>query len=152
MDTFVDSSWYYARYATRNGADRWSTTRQLLDAVDQYIGGIEHAILHLLYARFWTKVMRDLGLVKTDEPFANLLTQGMVLNNAFFRKPEGGGKNYWESELDIRRTPRARSPAPPSRPTARCSARTHHHVQVQEQRRGPAGADRAIRRRHRASS
>ncbi|WP_347248931.1 leucine--tRNA ligase [Zoogloea sp.] len=105
MDTFVDSSWYYARYATTFGADKmvdgetdyWMT-------VDQYIGGIEHAILHLLYSRFWTKVMRDLGLVSYREPFAHLLTQGMVLNNAFFHKPEGGGKNYyWESEIDIRK-------------------------------------------------
>ncbi|MBX3683458.1 MAG: leucine--tRNA ligase, partial [Thauera sp.] len=105
MDTFVDSSWYYARYASKFGSDRmvddetdyWMT-------VDQYIGGIEHAILHLLYSRFWTKVMRDLGLVNYREPFAHLLTQGMVLNNAFFQKPEGGGKNYfWESEIDLRR-------------------------------------------------
>ncbi|KAB2966608.1 leucine--tRNA ligase [Zoogloea sp.] len=105
MDTFVDSSWYYARYATTFGKDKmvddetgyWMT-------VDQYIGGIEHAILHLLYSRFWTKVMRDLDLVTYREPFAHLLTQGMVLNNAFFQKPEGGGKNYfWESEIDIRK-------------------------------------------------
>jgi len=105
MDTFVDSSWYYARYATKFGADKmvddetnyWMT-------VDQYIGGIEHAILHLLYSRFWTKVMRDVGLVTYREPFAHLLTQGMVLNNAFFHKPEGGGKNYfWESEIDIQK-------------------------------------------------
>jgi leucyl-tRNA synthetase len=105
MDTFVDSSWYYARYATTFGKDKmvdgetdyWMT-------VDQYIGGIEHAILHLLYSRFWTKVMRDLGLVSYREPFAHLLTQGMVLNNAFFHKPEGGGKNYyWESEIDIQK-------------------------------------------------
>jgi leucyl-tRNA synthetase len=58
--------------------------------VDQYIGGIEHAILHLLYSRFWTKVMRDLGLVRVDEPFTNLLTQGMVLNEIYFRKPAEG--------------------------------------------------------------
>ncbi|RTL55761.1 MAG: leucine--tRNA ligase [Rhodocyclaceae bacterium] len=105
MDTFVDSSWYYARYATGAGAntmvdaetDYWMT-------VDQYIGGIEHAILHLLYSRFWTKVMRDLGLVKYREPFAHLLTQGMVLNHAFSHKPEGGGKDYyWESEIDVQR-------------------------------------------------
>jgi len=105
MDTFVDSSWYYARYATTFGKDKmvddetnyWMT-------VDQYIGGIEHAILHLLYSRFWTKVMRDVGLVNYREPFAHLLTQGMVLNNAFFHKPEGGGKNYfWESEIDIQK-------------------------------------------------
>jgi leucyl-tRNA synthetase len=105
MDTFVDSSWYYARYATKFGADKmvdeetdyWMT-------VDQYIGGIEHAILHLLYSRFWTKVMRDVGLVTYREPFAHLLTQGMVLNNAFFHKPDGGGKNYfWESDIDIQK-------------------------------------------------
>jgi len=70
--------------------------------MDQYIGGIEHAILHLLYARFWTKVMRDLGLVKIDEPFTKLLTQGMVLKGAFFRKPADAGKvYYWEHEVDV---------------------------------------------------
>ncbi|MDP2262959.1 MAG: leucine--tRNA ligase, partial [Hydrogenophaga sp.] len=82
MDTFVDSSWYFMRYCdptnpdamVAGGADYWMP-------MDQYIGGIEHAILHLLYARFWTKVMRDLGLVKVDEPFTQLLTQGMVLNH-----------------------------------------------------------------------
>ncbi|MDR3003925.1 MAG: class I tRNA ligase family protein, partial [Acidovorax sp.] len=63
--------------------------------MDQYIGGIEHAILHLLYARFWTKVMRDLGLVKVDEPFIKLMTQGMVLNHIFFRRDEKGGKHYY---------------------------------------------------------
>ena len=63
--------------------------------VDQYIGGIEHAILHLLYSRFWTKVMRDLGLVNYDEPFANLLTQGMVLNHIFCRRTDKGGIEYF---------------------------------------------------------
>jgi leucyl-tRNA synthetase len=66
--------------------------------VDQYIGGIEHAILHLLYSRFWTKVMRDLGLVKQDEPFANLLTQGMVLNHIFSRRTAKGGIEYFAPE------------------------------------------------------
>jgi leucyl-tRNA synthetase len=103
MDTFVDSSWYFMRYcdphdATRmvgKGAAYWMP-------MDQYIGGIEHAILHLLYARFWTKVMRDLKLVTFDEPFTRLLTQGMVLNEAFVREGEGGGKDYvWADELDI---------------------------------------------------
>jgi leucyl-tRNA synthetase len=70
------------------GADYWMP-------MDQYIGGIEHAILHLLYARFWTKVMRDLGLVKVDEPFSKLLTQGMVLNHIFYRRTEKGGKEYF---------------------------------------------------------
>ncbi len=70
--------------------------------VDQYIGGIEHAILHLLYSRFWSKVMRDLGLVKFDEPFANLLTQGMVLNEIAFRKTEAGRVIYFNpADVDI---------------------------------------------------
>jgi leucyl-tRNA synthetase len=88
MDTFVDSSWYYARYASQRGDTAMvdDETRYWMP-VDQYIGGIEHAILHLLYSRFWWKVMRDTGLVRGDEPFMRLLTQGMVLNEIFFRKP-----------------------------------------------------------------
>jgi leucyl-tRNA synthetase len=102
MDTFVDSSWYYMRYCDPKneqqmvgaGADYWMP-------MDQYIGGIEHAILHLLYARFWTKVMRDLGLVKVDEPFTKLLTQGMVLNDLYSRKTEKGGVEYfWPQEVE----------------------------------------------------
>ncbi|MDD5332832.1 MAG: leucine--tRNA ligase [Rhodoferax sp.] len=102
MDTFVDSSWYYMRYCdprndqamVADGADYWMP-------MDQYIGGIEHAILHLLYARFWTKVMRDLGLVKVDEPFTKLLTQGMVLNHIYSRKMEKGGIEYfWPHEVE----------------------------------------------------
>ncbi|WP_431100564.1 leucine--tRNA ligase [Roseateles noduli] len=105
MDTFVDSSWYFMRYCdatnpekmVADGTDYWMP-------MDQYIGGIEHAILHLLYARFWTKVMRDLKLIKFSEPFTNLLTQGMVLKGAFFRKPEDAGKHYyWEHEVDVTR-------------------------------------------------
>ena len=105
MDTFVDSSWYYARYASTFSADSMVDTETgYWMTVDQYIGGIEHAILHLLYSRFWTKAMRDIGLVNYREPFTNLLTQGMVLNNAFFHKPEGGGKNYfWEKDIEIGR-------------------------------------------------
>jgi leucyl-tRNA synthetase len=88
MDTFVDSSWYYTRFACADQKNTMVDERvKYWLPVDQYIGGIEHAILHLLYSRFWTKVMRDLGLVTLDEPFANLLTQGMVLNEIFFRKP-----------------------------------------------------------------
>ena len=91
MDTFVDSSWYYARYASKFGADKMVDDETAYwMPVDQYIGGIEHAILHLLYSRFWSKVMRTLGLVNYDEPFANLLTQGMVLNH-FSRRTEKGG-------------------------------------------------------------
>ena len=102
MDTFVDSSWYFMRYCdpkneqamVAGGADYWMP-------MDQYIGGIEHAILHLLYARFWTKVMRDLGLVKVDEPFTKLLTQGMVLNHIYSRKGDKGGVEYfWPHEVE----------------------------------------------------
>ena len=88
--------------------------------MDQYIGGIEHAILHLLYARFWTKVMRDMGLVKFDEPFTRLLTQGMVLNHIFFRRNAKGGIDYFppdDVEVDARRRRHA-SPAARSKPTA----------------------------------
>ncbi len=102
MDTFVDSSWYFMRYCdpkndqkmVANGTDYWMP-------MDQYIGGIEHAILHLLYARFWTKVMRDLGLVKTDEPFTRLLTQGMVLNHIYSRRTDKGAKEYfWPADVE----------------------------------------------------
>lgn len=99
MDTFVDSSWYYARYASGFSNDSMvdAQTSQWMP-VDQYIGGIEHAILHLLYSRFWSKVMRDLGLVNYDEPFANLLTQGMVLNHIFSRRTDKGGIEYFAPE------------------------------------------------------
>jgi leucyl-tRNA synthetase len=96
MDTFVDSSWYYIRYACPDNAAAMVDGRvKYWLPVDQYIGGIEHAILHLLYSRFWTRVMRDLGLVTFDEPFVNLLTQGMVLNEIFFRKGENGRVTYY---------------------------------------------------------
>jgi leucyl-tRNA synthetase len=106
MDTFVDSSWYYMRYTCPDA--RVDGRPAMVDArndywmpMDQYIGGIEHAILHLLYARFWTKVMRDLGLVKFDEPFTRLLTQGMVLNHIYSRKGATGGiEYYWPDDVD----------------------------------------------------
>lgn len=95
MDTFVDSSWYFMRYCDpQNDQAMVGEGAQYWMPMDQYIGGIEHAILHLLYARFWTKVMRDLGLVKIDEPFTKLLTQGMVLNHIYFHRDEKGGKHY----------------------------------------------------------
>jgi leucyl-tRNA synthetase len=95
MDTFVDSAWYFMRYCDpKNDRAMVGEGAQYWMPMDQYIGGIEHAILHLLYARFWTKVMRDLGLVTIDEPFSRLLTQGMVLNHIFFTRNEKGGKDY----------------------------------------------------------
>ncbi len=101
MDTFVESSWYYARYACPDfdggmlddRANKWLP-------VDQYIGGIEHAILHLLYARFFHKLMRDEGLVASDEPFANLLTQGMVIADTYYRE-SGDGKKIWFNPADV---------------------------------------------------
>jgi leucyl-tRNA synthetase len=103
MDTFVDSSWYFMRYCDpANEQAMVGAGTAYWMPMDQYIGGIEHAILHLLYARFWTKVMRDLGLVRIDEPFTRLLTQGMVLNEAFVRSGDKAGKQYyWAHELDI---------------------------------------------------
>jgi leucyl-tRNA synthetase len=96
MDTFVDSSWYFLRFACTDQHQRMVDERvNYWLPVDQYIGGIEHAILHLLYSRFWTKVMRDFRLVKLDEPFTRLLTQGMVLNEIFFRKSDSGRAQYF---------------------------------------------------------
>ncbi|HZV54986.1 MAG TPA: leucine--tRNA ligase [Rhodocyclaceae bacterium] len=95
MDTFVDSSWYYARFASAGAKTMVDSRAPYWMPVDQYIGGIEHAILHLLYSRFWTKVMRTLGLVSYDEPFADLLTQGMVLNHIFSRRTDKGAIEYF---------------------------------------------------------
>jgi leucyl-tRNA synthetase len=83
MDTFVDSSWYFYRYtdAKNDNAPFDSDKANYWFPIDQYIGGVEHAILHLIYSRFWTKVMRDLGLIKNDEPAARLFTQGMVIKD-----------------------------------------------------------------------
>jgi leucyl-tRNA synthetase len=98
MDTFVDSSWYYMRYACPGAPTMVDARNEYWNPMDQYIGGIEHAILHLLYARFWTKVMRDMGLVHFDEPFLRLMTQGMVLNHSYFRRTDKGGIDYLPPE------------------------------------------------------
>jgi leucyl-tRNA synthetase len=95
MDTFVDSSWYFLRFACPDAKTMVDQRANYWMQVDQYIGGIEHAILHLLYARFWTKVMRDLGLVTVDEPFKNLLTQGMVLAHSYYRVGPTGAHTYY---------------------------------------------------------
>ncbi|MEH6365638.1 MAG: leucine--tRNA ligase, partial [Pseudomonas marincola] len=106
MDTFVESSWYFARYASPNytggmvdpaAANHWLP-------VDQYIGGIEHAILHLLYARFFHKLMRDEGLLNSNEPFKNLLTQGMVVADTYYRTTDNGGKDWFNpADVEIER-------------------------------------------------
>ena len=103
MDTFVDSAWYFMRYTCPDADSAMVDARSDYWApMDQYIGGIEHAVLHLLYARFWTKAMRDLGLVKHGEPFTRLFTQGMLLNESFYRTGDDG-KTQWfyPSEVSI---------------------------------------------------
>ncbi|VWB95610.1 leucyl-tRNA synthetase [Burkholderia pseudomultivorans] len=100
MDTFVDSSWYFSRYTAPDAETMVDARTDYWMPMDQYIGGIEHAILHLLYSRFWTKVMRDLGLVKFSEPAKNLLTQGMVLNETFYRE-DAAGKKTWYNPADV---------------------------------------------------
>jgi leucyl-tRNA synthetase len=96
LDTFVDSSWYFLRFACADNEHAILDHRvQYWLPVDQYIGGIEHAILHLLYSRFWTRFMNQLGAVAFKEPFANLFTQGMVLNEVYFRKPAAGRVEYF---------------------------------------------------------
>jgi len=111
MDTFVDSAWYYMRYACPDSHGAMVDARNdYWMPMEQYIGGIEHAVLHLLYARFWTKAMRDLGLVKIGEPFTKLFTQGMLLNESFYRETaDGGGEAngegkkqwYYPSEVNV---------------------------------------------------
>ena len=111
MDTFVESSWYFARFASPHytggmvdpaAANHWLP-------VDQYIGGIEHAILHLLYARFFHKLMRDEGLVSSNEPFKNLLTQGMVVAETYYRTLDNGGKDWFNpADVELERDSKAK--------------------------------------------
>ncbi|MEJ1296313.1 MAG: leucine--tRNA ligase [Candidatus Sedimenticola sp. (ex Thyasira tokunagai)] len=101
FDTFMESSWYYARYTCPDADDKMLDERaDYWLPVDHYIGGIEHAILHLLYARFYHKLMRDAGLITSNEPFKKLLTQGMVIAETFYRNEEDGGKS-WFNPADV---------------------------------------------------
>jgi len=100
FDTFMESSWYYARYTSPGAATQVDERANHWLPVDQYIGGIEHAILHLLYFRFYHKLMRDEGLVKSDEPATNLLCQGMVIAETFYRENEDGSKD-WINPADV---------------------------------------------------
>ena len=105
FDTFMESSWYYARYCCQDNDQAMIDERaNYWLPVDQYIGGIEHAILHLLYARFFHKLLRDAGMVKCDEPFANLLTQGMVVAETYYREDWNGKKTWYNpAEVEVER-------------------------------------------------
>jgi len=109
MDTFVDSSWYFMRYTCPDATSMVDERNDYWMAMDQYIGGVEHAVLHLLYARFWTKAMRDMGLVKIDEPFKNLFTQGMLLNESYYRE-DASGKKVWfyPNEVEVQHDDKGR--------------------------------------------
>ncbi|WP_226806868.1 leucine--tRNA ligase [Candidatus Vallotia cooleyia] len=100
MDTFVDSAWYFSRYPCPDAPTMVDARTNYWMPVDQYIGGIEHAILHLLYSRFWAKVMRDLGLTNFSEPAINLVTQGMVLDQMYYRE-NAAGKRIWFNSSDV---------------------------------------------------
>ena len=176
MDTFVDSSWYFIRYClpeadqkasaamTNSAVDYWMPKAGGANgpAMDQYIGGIEHAILHLLYARFWTKVMRDMGLMQADEPFTKLLCQGMVLNHIYSRRTAKGGKDYfWPHDVEHVHDEAGKIIGAKlkvavdyaSEPLTAGSAIDYEGVgtmsKSKKQRHRPAGIDRQIRRRHR---
>ncbi len=110
MDTFVDSAWYYMRYCCPDAETMVDGRTGYWMPMDQYIGGIEHAVLHLLYARFWTKAMRDLGLIEVDEPFKRLFTQGMLLAHCYYREDASGKKRWFypaevEQQFDERGVP-----------------------------------------------
>src|SRR5690606_19084815 len=103
------SSWYYARYTSPGATDMVDGRAKYWTPVDQYIGGIEHAILHLLYFRFYHKLLRDQGLVDSDEPAVNLLTQGMVVADTYYREAANGGREWFNpAEVEVERDERGR--------------------------------------------
>jgi leucyl-tRNA synthetase len=109
FDTFMESSWYYARYTSPGAQAQVDERANYWLPVDQYIGGIEHAILHLLYFRFYHKLMRDEGLVHTDEPATNLLCQGMVIAETYYRDESDGSRTWFNpADVEVQRDDRAR--------------------------------------------
>ena len=154
MDTFIDSSWYYMRYCSHDNDQAMVDARNdYWMPMDQYIGGIEHAVLHLLYARFWTRVMRDMGLVKFDEPFTRLLTQGMVLNHIYQRRtPKGGIEYFWPK--DVENITDAQGRVTGARLKSDGSEITYAGIGTMSKSKTtgrPHLADRTLRRRHRAA-
>ena len=110
FDTFMESSWYYARYTSPGAADIIDERANYWLPVDQYIGGIEHAILHLLYFRFFHKLLRDTGFVHSDEPVKRLLCQGMVVADTFYRQGDDGSREWFNpADIDISRDERGRA-------------------------------------------
>ena len=146
FDTFIDSSWYFDRFTSPQLAtapfDREEDNYWM--PVDQYIGGIEHAILHLLYSRFWTRAMREVQMTSRDEPFDGLFTQGMVLHETY-RAADGTWLLPEEVERTARRQDRARLRQEPGR-----GRPLGEDVQVEEERRRPGPDHPRLRRRHRA--
>jgi leucyl-tRNA synthetase len=112
MDTFIDSSWYFFRYCDPKNPDAPfdKEAAAYWTPVDQYIGGVEHAVMHLMYMRFWTKFMRDIGLVTFDEPVKRLMTQGMVVAETFYREGEDAGSKVYinPAEVDVVRDEKGR--------------------------------------------
>ncbi len=109
FDTFMESSWYSARYTSPGAADMVDARADHWLPVDQYIGGVEHAILHLLYFRFYHRLMRDAGLVRSDEPALNLLTQGMVVADTYYREDDRGARDWINpADVDVERDDRGR--------------------------------------------
>ncbi len=154
FDTFMESSWYYARYTWPGANAQVDERANYWLPVDQYIGGIEHAIMHLLYFRFYHKLMRDAGLVHSDEPARNLLCQGMVIAETFYRDNADGSKDWINpAAVEVQRDEQARvirRDAEGGRP-AGADRRHREDVQVEEQRHRPADHGRQVRRRHRAA-
>jgi leucyl-tRNA synthetase len=103
MDTFIDSSWYFFRYCDPRNAEAPFDKEKVAywAPIDQYIGGVEHAVMHLLYTRFWTKFMRDIGLVSFNEPVKRLMTQGMVVAETFYREGESAGRKVYINPSDV---------------------------------------------------
>ena len=147
FDTFMESSWYYARY-TCPGADAMLDERaDYWLPVDHYIGGIEHAVLHLLYARFYHKLLRDAGLVKSNEPFTRLLTQGMVVADTYYRDQEDGSKHWYNpTEVEVQRDEKGRPLAARLKEDAGpgCHRRYRKDVEVEEQRGRPTDSYRSL--------
>ncbi len=110
FDTFMESSWYYARYTSPGAKDLVDERANYWLPVDQYIGGIEHAIMHLMYFRFYHKLMRDAGLVASDEPATNLLCQGMVVADTFYREVPGQPNDWFNpADVDVQRDEKGRA-------------------------------------------